>query len=482
MRTPASIRRFLRTALPVLGCATLPGCGGKSTFVDLQIRGATSTPMPGIKRLVVTLDLGGKAAETELSEKDGRDIQLPTSASFEVRSGAGALNVSVSAQDAAGIERDHGTASGNVAAGDTTQVDVQMQGAARQATLTVRRIGVGVGRIVSTPAGIDCGAVCSAPFDVNTPVTLTATTDFTSSVSGWSSPSCAGSTCPVVASSDQTVTVSFNCDFRWVVDAGGTDANAGGCAAPFKTITKALGLAAAGDSVAVRPGLYDAPGNGESFPLAVPAGVALVGDEPGKGNGAAATTIFGGGAVSSPSVTTALHPAASATVAGFTITCAGGTSCAGILPQGNAVTIRNNTITGNATYGIEVANSTTNHVIVGNVIENSGTAGIGYVQTSAGGKAERNLIRKNQRGVEYDTAGGDLGGGPSGSAGGNVLSCNTQNDVWTSQTIALSLRDNQWDHAPPAQSCSAGGDLCSTSLLPATFDAAGATVAASPCP
>ena len=66
--------------------------------------------------------------------------------------------------------------------------------------------------------------------------------------------------------------------------------NPGNAAHPFKTITKALGVATAAQQVTVRPGTYDVA-NGESFPLQIPANVALVGDEPGRG---VATKIVGG--------------------------------------------------------------------------------------------------------------------------------------------------------------------------------------------
>src|SRR5213079_2684458 len=64
--------------------------------------------------------------------------------------------------------------------------------------LTVTRAGTGSGAVASVPAGITCGVTCSAPFDYNTAVTLTATPATGSTFAGWSGGGCTGtSTCTV---------------------------------------------------------------------------------------------------------------------------------------------------------------------------------------------------------------------------------------------------------------------------------------------
>jgi hypothetical protein len=52
-------------------------------------------------------------------------------------------------------------------------------------TLTVSLTGSGSGRVVSSPAGIDCPSACSAPFADGSGVTLTATPDSRSSFGNW---------------------------------------------------------------------------------------------------------------------------------------------------------------------------------------------------------------------------------------------------------------------------------------------------------
>jgi hypothetical protein len=77
-------------------------------------------------------------------------------------------------------------------------------------TLTVLRGGSGAGRIVSEPAGIDCGSVCSRQFELGRSVLLTASPDPGSSFLGWSGVGCAGSgACRVVIAEATTVEARF---------------------------------------------------------------------------------------------------------------------------------------------------------------------------------------------------------------------------------------------------------------------------------
>lgn len=75
--------------------------------------------------------------------------------------------------------------------------------------LAVERQGAGAGSVTSSPAGIACGATCSADFDAGTSVTLTATPDGGSTFAGWGG-ACAGSdlTCALTLSDGNTVTAT----------------------------------------------------------------------------------------------------------------------------------------------------------------------------------------------------------------------------------------------------------------------------------
>jgi hypothetical protein len=74
-------------------------------------------------------------------------------------------------------------------------------------TLTVARVGGGV--VLSSPAGIVCGATCSASFNDGTVVSLTATPDAGFAFEAWSG-GCSGSGgCTITADQSKSVTASF---------------------------------------------------------------------------------------------------------------------------------------------------------------------------------------------------------------------------------------------------------------------------------
>ena len=80
-------------------------------------------------------------------------------------------------------------------------------------TLMVARSGTGSGIVTSSPAGISCGATCSAGFQTGREVTLTEKSATGSTFGGWSGGGCsgAGTTCTVtMCSSAQTVTARFD--------------------------------------------------------------------------------------------------------------------------------------------------------------------------------------------------------------------------------------------------------------------------------
>ncbi len=77
-------------------------------------------------------------------------------------------------------------------------------------TVTVTRAGDGAGTVTSDPAGIDCGGACSAPFDVGTTVTLTATAAPDATFDGWTGcPVADGTACTLTVEGDATVTATF---------------------------------------------------------------------------------------------------------------------------------------------------------------------------------------------------------------------------------------------------------------------------------
>lgn len=89
--------------------------------------------------------------------------------------------------------------------------DVELPGGPTPVTLTITREGAGSGTVTSQPAGIACGAACSADFPSGTAVTLTAAAASGSTFSGWGG-ACAGSTanvCTVSLTASATVAATF---------------------------------------------------------------------------------------------------------------------------------------------------------------------------------------------------------------------------------------------------------------------------------
>jgi cysteine-rich repeat protein len=80
-------------------------------------------------------------------------------------------------------------------------------------TLTATKTGTGTGTVTSATPGIDCGSDCTENYLANTPVTLIATPDSTSTFAGWSgnpAVTCPGTgNCTVTMTQARTVTATF---------------------------------------------------------------------------------------------------------------------------------------------------------------------------------------------------------------------------------------------------------------------------------
>ncbi len=79
-----------------------------------------------------------------------------------------------------------------------------------RATLTVSRAGTGTGTVTSTPAGIDCGTICSAFFDAPTDVNLTPTAAPGSAFVSWAGACSGPGACTVTVNDTRAVTATFS--------------------------------------------------------------------------------------------------------------------------------------------------------------------------------------------------------------------------------------------------------------------------------
>ncbi|MCP4415231.1 MAG: hypothetical protein GY805_01330 [Chloroflexi bacterium] len=78
-------------------------------------------------------------------------------------------------------------------------------------TLSVTKEGTGSGMVTSTPAALDCGAVCTVEFAKTSTITLTATADTGHVFIGWSGEGCSDTAvCIVTMDEAKTVTTTFN--------------------------------------------------------------------------------------------------------------------------------------------------------------------------------------------------------------------------------------------------------------------------------
>jgi len=77
-------------------------------------------------------------------------------------------------------------------------------------TLTVTKGGSGIGSVVSTPTGINCGSDCTEAYQSGTAVTLTTTPVSGSTFEGWSGVCSGTGQCSVTMDAHKTVTATFN--------------------------------------------------------------------------------------------------------------------------------------------------------------------------------------------------------------------------------------------------------------------------------
>lgn len=154
--------------------------------------------------------------------------------------------------------------------------------------------------------------------------------------------------------------------------ATGNDSASGSQTAPFKTITRALKQAKSGDRIQLAAGTYSTA-SGEVFPLTVPGGVTVIGNEANKGSG---ILISGGGSF------------ISRTFAGQNVT---------LLLETNAQ-LRGVTVTNPNTRGTGVWLESTNPVIVGCTFTNSKREGIFATGSSSPAVYDNVAVRNDANG------------------------------------------------------------------------------------
>ena len=186
-------------------------CTGTTSTCTVTLSAAQSvTANFNTVQVGLTVTKSGTGAGTITSTPAGIDCGATCTANFNQGS-----TITLTATPSAGSAFDGWTGACTGTTATCTVTMSQAQTATANFTLiplalTISTNGTGTGTITSTPAGINCGATCSANFAPNTAITLTATPTAGSTFTSWTG-ACAGTTttCTVTLSAAQSVSASF---------------------------------------------------------------------------------------------------------------------------------------------------------------------------------------------------------------------------------------------------------------------------------
>ncbi|WP_333258687.1 DUF1565 domain-containing protein [Microcoleus sp. S13_C5] len=175
----------------------------------------------------------------------------------------------------------------------------------------------------------------------------------------------------------------------------GSDSAVGSQSAPFKTIAPAIARAASGTTIQLSPGTYSAA-SGEQFPLQIPSGVKVIGNETNKGRG---TLIQGSGKFVSPTAAAqniTILLATNSELRGVTVTNLDSRGT-GVWIESTSPTVANCTFTQCKGEGI-VATGTANPAILDNIFVENSVAGV-ITAGTAKGVIRRNIFQKTVLGI-----------------------------------------------------------------------------------
>lgn len=175
----------------------------------------------------------------------------------------------------------------------------------------------------------------------------------------------------------------------------GNDAAAGGQNSPFRSLTRALRQVSAGGTVRLSAGTYSSAA-GEAFPLVVPAGAIVIGDEASKGS---AIVIEGNGGFASPTFgqqNVAVRLESNAQLRGVTIRNRADRGT-GVWLESTAPTIANCTFTGCGREGI-FASGAANPDVRDCVFSQNAASGMSIARNSKG-EIRRNTFQRTGYGI-----------------------------------------------------------------------------------
>jgi len=191
--------RLLRFASIVCLIALISSCGGGM---------ANITPPPPAS-FQLTVQLSGNGSGTIASKPAGINCGSTCTATFPT--GTEVTLTATAAQNST-FSGWSGACNGQSSCTITLTSNTSL-GAAFKVTppdaIAVSVSGNGLGTIVSSPTGINCGTVCTASFNPGTQVTLTAAAGNNSAFAGWTGACSGTSSCKVTVNSSTSVGASF---------------------------------------------------------------------------------------------------------------------------------------------------------------------------------------------------------------------------------------------------------------------------------
>ena len=183
-------------------------CSGTATTCTVTMSQARDVTASFGTPQTLTVTKSGAGSGTVTSSPAGVDCGATCSASF-----AEGTSVTLTATPAGGSAFTgwSGDCSGTASCTVTmTQARAVTATFVPAYTLTITRSGSGMGTVTSSPAGVDCGTMCSAEYVSSTSVTLSAAASTGSRFAGWSGEGCSGTgTCTVTMSQARDVTATF---------------------------------------------------------------------------------------------------------------------------------------------------------------------------------------------------------------------------------------------------------------------------------
>jgi hypothetical protein len=185
------------------------GCLGTGTCTVVMTAAKSVTANFTLKKYTLSVVKTGNGSGTVTSVPAGINCGTTCSASFNYNSPITLTAVAATGSSFTGWNNSGCPGTGTCTVYLSAAGSVAANFTLKTYALSVSKAGTGHGSVTSAPAGISCGATCSASFNYNTSVTLTATASTGSTFTGWSGACTGTGTCNVTMSAAKSVTATF---------------------------------------------------------------------------------------------------------------------------------------------------------------------------------------------------------------------------------------------------------------------------------